>query len=442
MKRFFLTVSLSFFFAAIIFAQGNIYTLKRCIETGLEKNYSIRIIQNQEQISSNNATLGNAGYLPTIDLSGGFTGSLYDYNYDYVDGSSEKVKNVNSETANGGINLNWTLFDGFGIQAEYGKLNELQQMGKLNTRIAIEDLVANISAEYYNLIRQRIRMRNLRSAVRLSAERLRIVEERYIIGSMSRLDLQQAKVDFNADSSRLLTQFETLNSSMIRLNELMGVDSVNQRIRVRDTIEIEPSFFNEAELWQKTMSNNSSLLASYKNKSLSELDYKKIRSRNYPYLRLNAGYGYTTNWYETGNTEIQKRLGLNYGITVGFTIFDGMNRKREQQNARLQVKNSELRINEMELALKADMSNLWMAYRNNLDLWNLEKENLVAAQENYEIAIERYKLGDLSGIELREAQNNLLEAEERISIAEYNTKLCEISLMQLSGQVLSYLNPA
>ena len=439
-KRFFLTVCLLIFCGAIIFAQSNLYTLKECIETGLEKNYSIRIIQNQEQISSNNATLGNAGYLPTVDLSGGFTGSLYDYNYDYVDGSSEKVKSVNSETANGGININWTVFNGFGIQAEYGRLNELQQMGKLNTRIAIENLVANISAEYYNLIRQRIRLRNLRSAVRLSAERLRIVEERYIIGSMSRLDLQQAKVDFNADSSRLLTQFETVNSSMIKLNELMGVDSVNQRIRVRDTIEINESFLNEPELWQKTMLNNSSLLASYKNKTLSELDYKKIRSRNYPYLRLNATYGYTTNWYETGNTELQKRLGLNYGLTMGFTIFDGMNRRREQQNARLQVKNSELRINELELALKADISTIWMAYQNNLELWNLEKENLIAANENYEIAIERYKLGDLSGIELREAQNNLLEAEERISIAEYNTKLCEISLMQLSGQILVYLN--
>ena len=97
MKRFFLTVFLSFFYLAIIFAQGNLYTLKKCIETGLEKNYSIRIIQNQEQISSNNATLGNAGYLPTIDLSGGFNGSLYDYNYEAFDGTTEKVKNVNSE---------------------------------------------------------------------------------------------------------------------------------------------------------------------------------------------------------------------------------------------------------------------------------------------------------------------------------------------------------
>ncbi|HCC52804.1 MAG TPA: TolC family protein [Porphyromonadaceae bacterium] len=419
-----------------------VYTLDKCIGIGLERNYSIRIIQNEEQISSNNVTLGNAGYLPTVDLSGGFNGTVYNYDYDYTDGTSESVKNINSETANAGINLDWTIFDGFGIQADYSKLKELRQMGTLNTRIAIEDLAANIAAEYYHLVRQRIRLKNLGSAVRLSKERLRIVEERYIIGSMSRLDLQQAKVDFNADSSNLLTQYETVNASQIRLNELMGLDSVNQRLPIRDTIPIQSSLLEEKDLWQKTMTNNASLLASHKNKTISELDYKKIRSRNYPYLRLNAGYGYTGNWYETGNTELQKRLGLNYGVTVGFTIFDGMNRRREQQNARLQIKNTALRIQELELGLKADLSNLWMAYKNNLDLWELEKENLVTAHDNYAIAIERYKLGDLAGIELREAQNNLFEAEERQSIAEYNTKLCEISLLQLSGQILTYLNPS
>ena len=415
------------------------YSLKLCIETGLEKNYSIRIVKNDAQIASNNVTLGNAGYLPSIDLSGGFNGSIYDNNYDYKDGTSEKVKGVNSETGNVGINMNWTIFDGFNIQAEYDQLKELKQMGELNSRISIEDLVANIAAEYYNLIRQRIRLRNLRSAVKLSKERLRIVEERYIIGSMSRLDLQQAKVDFNADSSKLLTQFETLYTSQVRLNELMGLDAVNQRIRVHDTIILNTSLLDETELWEKTLSNNATLLASHKNRTLSELDYKKVQSRNYPYLRLNAGYGYTANWFETGTTDLQQRLGLNYGVTIGFTIFDGMNRRREQQNARIKIKNDELRIQELELSLKADLSNLWMAYQNNLSLWKLEKENLIAAQENYEIAIERYKLGDLSGIELREAQNNLLEAEERQSIAEYNTKLCEISLFQLSGQVLNYL---
>ena len=130
-----------------------------------------------------------------------------------------------------------------------------------------------------------------------------------------------------------------------------------------------------------------------------------------------------------------------YGITIGMNIFDGFNRKREQRNARIQIRNQELRVQELELDLRANLSNFWMSYRNNLDLWSLEKENLVAAHENYRIAIDRYKLGELSGIELREAQISLLEAEERQSIAEYSTKICEISLLQLSGQIIEVYNP-
>ena len=171
------------------------------------------------------------------------------------------------------------------------------------------------------------------------------------------------------------------------------------------------------------------------------MDYKQIKSRNYPYVRLNAGYGYQADWNEMGTTDLQRRLGLNYGITVGINIFDGFNRKREQRNARIQIRNQELRVQELELDLRANLSNFWMSYRNNLDLWSLEKENLVAAHENYRIAIDRYKLGELSGIELREAQISLLEAEERQSIAEYSTKICEISLLQLSGQIIEVYNP-
>ncbi|MDR2473316.1 MAG: TolC family protein [Tannerella sp.] len=436
MKIFFLTIAL--LFPSIMTAQA-VLSLEECIRTGLKNNYSVRIIRNEEAISTNNATLGAAGALPSIDLSGGYNGNVYNYNYDYKDGTTGTEKNVNSESSNIGVNLNWTIFDGFGIQADYERLKELKSMGELNTRIAVENLVADIAAEYYTFIRQRIRLNNLRSAVRLSRERLRIVEERYIIGSMSRLDLQQAKVDFNADSSQLLTQYENVNSSKIRLNELMGLDSVNTPLEVKDTVVIGDIILDHDALWAKTLANNSSLIASHKNLTLSEIDLKKVRSQNYPYLRLNAGYGYTGNRYETGTIDLQRRLGANYGVTLGFNVFDGFNRRREQQNAKTRINTGELRVQEMELALKANLSNLWMAYRNNLDLLQLEKENLIASQEHYEIAIERYKLGDLSGIELREAQNNLLQAEERRSLAEYNTKLCEISLLQLSGQVMKYV---
>lgn len=439
MKRFFITI------LAVSASWGagaqEVYNLKQCIETGLERNYSIRIVRNEQLVSDNNATLGNAGYLPTVDMSGGFSGTINNNRNKLTDGTTEKVNGVNSETGNIGLNVNWTVFDGFGIQAEYNRLKELQRMGDLNTRLTIEDFVATLSGEYYNLIRQHIRLRNLRSSLDLSRERVRIAEERYHIGSGSRMDLQQAQVDFNADSSNVLNQLQVVHTSRIRLNELMALDNIDEQIALKDSVIRPNVFLDEVDLWQSTMASNASLLIAQKNQTLSELDYKKVKSRNYPYVRLNAGYGYTANWYEVGTTDLQQRLGLNYGVTVGINIFDGFNRRRERRNARIQIENNLLRTQELELGLRADMSNLWMAYQNNLDLWSLEKANVVVALENHRIAIDRYKLGELSGIELREAQISLLEAEERQSIAEYSTKLCEVSLLQLSGQILTYVAP-
>jgi outer membrane protein TolC len=430
-----LTVLVSVFYNA---TAQEIYSLRKCIETGLERNHSIRITRNEEQIASNNVTPGNAGYLPVVDLSTGINGTNYNYQYDYTDGTSADANGIHAENANVGLNLNWTIFDGFGIQTNYAKLKELKQMGELNTRIVIEDFVAEISSEYYNLIRQQIRLNNLRSAVNLSKERLRIVEERYYIGSMSSLDLLQAKAYFNEDSSRLLTQFEAVQTSRIRLCEIMAINQVNKEICVTDSIIYPNPDLNENDIRDKMMTTNPILLASQKDKTLSELDYKKVLSRNYPYLKLNAGYGYASDWYGTGTTDLQKRLGFNYGLTLGFTLFDGMNRRREQRNARIEIENSELRIQQLKESLDAKYATFWMAYQSNLKLWSLEKENLVTARAHYANANERYKLGELSGIELREAQNSLLEAEERLSIAEYNIKLCEISLVQLSGQILEY----
>ena len=340
-----------------------IYTLKSCLEQGLLNNYSLRITRNEQQVSKNNATLANAGYLPTLDLSAGYKGTLDNTETKLrATGETTKENGVFDQTVDAGINLSWTIFDGFNITANYQKLKELERQGETNTRIAIEDLIANIAAEYYNYVQHTIRLKNFRYAVSLSKERLRIVEERYHIGNFSRLDYQQAKVDFNADSAQYMKQQELLN----------------------------------------------------------------------------GGYGYTLNKYDISANSRRSNLGLNVGVTVGFNLFDG-NRRRELRNARIAVQNARLEREQLEQALRADLSNLWQAYQNNLQMLNLERQNLVAAKENHEIAMERYMLGNLSGIEMREAQKSLLDAEERILSAEYDTKLCEISLLQISGRVEQYL---
>lgn len=417
-----------------------ILNLQECLRIGLENNYDLQISRNEELISDNNVTLGNAGFLPEVSLNSGYT--LRGSNSDQFpeDGSAPvETRSSNTGTLDAGINLNWTLFEGFRVQTNYKRLQELQTIGELNTRLAVESLIANLTAEYYNYVQQQIRLGNLQYAVSLSKERLRIVEARYQVGSLSRLDLQQAKVYFNADSSLLIQQYEILNSSRIRLNELMGVD-VDQLFLAEDsTIRFDTTLSKE-QLYHRAMDHNTMLLLTEKNRTLSELELKTLQSRNYPYLRLNGGYGFTHFDYNTGAMDRQRTWGPTAGITLGFTLFDGFNRKREQRNARISLENSELESERYKLALESDFANMWMAYQNNIELTKLEIESLENAELNYEIAMERYKIGDLSGLELREAQNSLLEAEQRLLTAQYNTKLYEISLAQISGLVDRYLH--
>ena len=426
-------------FISTVHAQ-EVYDLKRCLETALERNYNIRMVRNEQQIATNNATAGNAGLLPTLDLSAGYSGTLNNTHQEYTDGTTNRNNNILNQGANLGLNLRWTIFDGFSMQTNYKRLKEFEAMGEINTRLTVENLLADITAEYYNYVRQNIRLAHLKSAVALSKERVRIVETRYITGSDSRLDLLQAQVDFNADSSGLTRQYETLYISKVNLNRLMAVDDVAQNIEVTDSLIRPNPFLQEEMLWTSTLQSNARLLLAEKNQTISELDYKNLQSRNYPYLRLNGGYGYTVNMYGSSSMKQQDNLGLNYGFTLGYTIFDGRNRQREQRNARIAIQNRQLLTEQLEQSLKADWLNMWMAYRNNLSLLALEEQNLEAAKENYEMAIERYKLDELAGFQLREAQNSLLGAEERLLQVQFNTKLCEISLLQISGQIGSYLD--
>ena len=434
-----LAIVITFCCAAVGLHAQQHHTLKSCLETGLEKNYSIRLVRNQEQISKNNATIANAGYLPTLDLSAKYSGTVDNTETKArATGETTTTDGVFDQTINAGLNLNWTLFDGFKIQANYSRLKELERQGETLTRIAIEDFIANMTAEYYNYIQQQIRLKNFRYAMSLSKERLRIVEERYIVGNFSRLDLQQARVDYNADRAQYMKQQESVKTSLIRLNELMANENMTQSIAINDSIIDLNTLLSFDELWQSTLSNNASLLKSEQNKNLAALEMKTVKSRNFPYLKINAGYGYTLNKYDISSTMQRDNLGFNFGVTMGFNLFDG-NRKREIKNARIAIENAQLQQDDMRQTLKADLNNLWQAYQNNIEMLELERENLISAIENHEIASERYMLGNLSGIEMREAQKSLLDAEERILSAEYDTKMCEISLLQLSGKITKYL---
>lgn len=417
-----------------------VYTLQDCLRRGLEQNLQLQVVRNEEQATHNNATLANAGALPTIDVTAAYrpTETLSEHSTARATGEETSTSGVFDYGLNAGATLNWTIFDGFKIQTNYRQLKLLEQRGETDTRIAAEDLIADISSEYYNYIQQIIRRAHYRYALRLSRERLRIAELNYQTGRFSGLDYHLAKVDFNADSAQYVKQQQSVRNTLIKLNQLMSNPNIVQWINVPDSSIVIREDLMLEPLWEQTLNANSSLLRASQNTMSAELDYKKVLSRNYPYLKLNGQYAYNFNHY--GESSVLKRdnQAISGGLTLGINIFDG-NRRRERRNAQLAIENRKLQRDQLEIDLHANLTTFWQAYNNNLQLLALQQQNLEIAESNLEIAMERYKLGEISGFDMRQVQKSLLDAEERVLQVQYDAKLCEISLMQISGNIGYYL---
>lgn len=420
-------------------SSAQIMTLKDCLETGIRESYQIRLVNISEEKAANNDSWLYAGGGPTLSATGSYSGNLSSSDATLAsDGSTVSTRGVLDHTLNAQLRAEWTVFDGFSIQATRDRMEELHNQGTIQTRVAIEDYIASLTTEYYNLVKQTLHLKNLEYATALSKERLRITSERYDMGGNSRLDMQQAQVYFNSDSARSLKQHEALGSANIRINRLMSNQDLRSVHVAADTAINLLTGLDYESLYEDMMRTNSSLLRAESNRTVAQLDRRSVQSRNYPYLRLNAAYGLTHNIYGNSNYTDRTNWGPSFGATIGINLISGKQRVQER-NARLDEMSADITIDQLELQLRANLDDFWQAYQNNLMLLELQEQNLKTAQETMDIAQERYLLGNLSGIEMREAQKSLLDAEESLLQVQYDTKVCEISLLQISGRIMQYL---
>jgi outer membrane protein, adhesin transport system len=426
------------FFVTPSNGQTTTYGLKDAIAIGLERNFSILIARNNEQISRNNYTAGNAGLLPSLDLSGRHGGSLTNTTSNLREGGSTTSSGVFNTQNSASAALSMTIFQGFNAVTTYKRLGEINEIGQLSTQMTIENLVADIVTGYYNYILQVQLMNNMRYALSLSGERLRIDQDRYLLGSGSKLQVLQSQVYVNSDSSLLSRQTEILRAARIRLNEMMALEDLSTLFFSKDTsIDVNDQLLYE-ELLQETLTKNTSLQIASKNRILSDYDYKLALSRSYPFLNFSGGYNYNFNTFSNSPNKNIASNGMNYGLTLGFNIYDGFNQRRTIRNSEISRETTDLRLREIEQGIRADLLTIYNAYGNYLRLIALEEQNLGTAAENHSIAMERYRLGSLSGIELREVQLSLLDANERVISAHYQAKLAEASLNLISGNIMRY----
>ena len=407
-------------------------TIEQAIAMGLEKNLDVRIVRKNNEINENNYDKSFGALLPRASVTAAKNFSNTNVEQQFVnDNEPRTINGAKSNTFDISPTLQWTIFNGLGMFATRDRLREQQLLGEDDLRVAIENNIAAISNGYYRIVLENERLRVFQDALQLSQERVDLAKTRYELGKSSKLDYLQAQVDFNTDKSNLIAQQELIFNVQVDLNQVIGADlesayTVAEDFALDTTLVLEP-LLNSAFL------NNPGVIRAQRVQDIAYIQERELKAEKYPVINLNLGYNYNDRNSDAGFLISNTSRGWNYGVSASFNIFNGFDLKRREQNNRITIESNELQLENLKLQLEADVRKTYINYQNSIQLKNLEELNFEVAQENYDIALERYKLGNSTPLELREAQNNLVQAEIRKITSQYAVKVAEIELTRLAG---------
>lgn len=428
------------FTAATVPQSGELLTLQQAIGIAVEKNYQIQINRSQQEIARNNYVKGNAGYLPVLTGNANSSGSLQGFRQTYLDGlrPAQEARGIFNRTSNVGVNLNYIVFNGYARSTLYSQLKQLLQISSVTMRANVESTVANVAAGYYDVVRQLQLLIALSQALDISRERLELARANYEVGTRSKVDYLSAQVDYNTDSAALISQEQALRNAKVLLNTLLVREPLTE-FAVRDTI-IARNDLQLDPLRQSLNANNPQLASAVLNRTVADLNVRLANAQQLPLITAQAGYNYQFIDNQGGfGIRTGRTWGPTYSVVASVPIFNGYNLKRQIQNARVNTIIAQNQENDQRLQLQSALVQTYQAYQNSLRLLNLEVQNNILANQNVEIAYDRYRIGNSTFVEFRDVQRNAINGQTRLIQAEYNAKAAEIELLRLSSTITQEL---
>ncbi|WP_282071124.1 TolC family protein [Polaribacter atrinae] len=413
-----------------------ILSKKEALEITLENNFGIKIANNNLEVAKNNKSIYNTGFLPTASISSGANYSNNNQTISRQDGTSTSIDGAVTKSYNASIGLNYTIFDGLGRKYNYQQLKETYNLTELQARETIENTYLQLFTTYFQIARFSENHANLKEALAISKQRLQRAKYQYKYGQSTKLELLNAEVDVNNDSITLINANQQLSNVKRGLNIILGIEK-----EVNYVVETDVEFINELnfeDLLQKTIANNSTLKQNEKNIAISEFNIKINKANYLPSLGLNTSYGW--NKSENPSTSFlaaSTSNGLNAGLSLSWNLFDGGSTKTNVANAKIALENQQILLEQQKVTIDNSLKNTWENYQNQLFILKAQEQNVLTTQNNFDRSTERYKLGQITSIEFRQAQINLINSKTAYNNAKFDAKLIELQLLQLSGDILN-----
>lgn len=412
----------------------------------LQSNFGIVLANNQVAIAENNKSLLNAGFLPSLT---GNAGAAYDRNNNTTDFEGALndegvprpdivIEGAESRRYNASLNLDYTLFDGLGRRYNFKQLKETYNLSQLEARETIENTIVQLFSVYYEVARLSESLSILKEALKISKDRAVRAAYRFEYGQANKLELLNAQVDITTDSINMLNAQQQLRNTKRDLNVVL-----NQELKVNFEVDTTVVFVNQlliASFVEQAKTQNVRLLQIESEIAISDYAIKGAKSLLLPVVGLTGTYGWNRNenpasTFFPGRNDVGTNLAL--GANLRWNIFDGGRSLVAIKNAKIAYESQEILRKQLQQEVYRDIANAEGDYKNALAIYKMQEQNVRTNQDNFNRSQERLKLGQITSVEFRQAQLNLLNAEVTESATKYQSKLAELQLLQLTGQLLN-----
>lgn len=406
-------------------------TLEQAVTIALENNYAIKIAKNEAKVGQLNNAIGNAGMLPNVSATFTKNNSLLNTTQTQSGGTERTLDGAKNMNMTYGVGLDWTLFDGMRMFARKERFENLEKQGEANLKRIIFTKISTIYQLYYDLVQQQNQLKAVDTAIVISKERVTLLKNKFSIGKVSKLEVLNSEVDLQADESLKIQLQNNYQATKIKLNELLARD-LKLDFYVANEFTYDKSL-NYEELVAQAEKQNPELQAQIIAKKLADINLKEIKGTRYPTIRVTSGYNFTRSEASLGFVTQSTGNGFVYGINASLPLFNGNNQNRNEKTAKLSVENAQFALEQLKQTIKMQLTIAFENYQAQLKLVNLEEKNVTLAKQNLDITLAKYKIGTLTPIELRTAQQNYVNVLVRFSNAQYLTKIAEINLKELAG---------
>ncbi|MFA7272386.1 MAG: TolC family protein [Crocinitomicaceae bacterium] len=418
------------FISSLSFSQG-VLTFEEVIQKTLEYNFDIRIVRNSAEQIANLNNIGNAGYLPKVSVNADQNFGVANTRQEFISGQVNDVNGAKSQALSANMRLDWTFFDGFTMFAADKRLQLQEDAATLNVSAQVEMTLYQVSVLYHSIQLQSQMTAVFEEALELTRQRFQLLTLKRKNGAASELALLQAKMDLASDSANLIAQQKSIREMKLNLALLMGnAREINFNLSTASTPQVE---INRASISKQALDQNTTLLIEKSNVAIRDMQRKELQGRYFPQLNLYGQYAFGTSQSQAGFLVSNRSLGPSFGISLKWNILDRLSTFTELKNNSLQQEVAALYVEKKSQMIANELQAAFDNYDYAKQLYELDQNSLLDAEEIYVIARKSYVNGAITDLELREIQFSVIQTKNRQLSATLALQTSILDLWLLSG---------